>query len=383
MHNPPSRNLVGSVCAVLLLVLLIGLAPTGITLAAVNENFDGFADGDPAETLVIPGIASIVSTPANSTAILVFALPAPFTGDSLANQTVVPAPADGTALITFTQPQDSYTFDFLVNFGTAASQFIVQGFRGGATVFTDVYPAPNNIVPDVATGTGIIFDQIGISSDAGHWAIDNLQTTDAAPGISVSQTGGSTDVAETGPTSDTIDIALDSPPTDTVTIDVLSDGQCNGVPATVTFLAGEVNPQTVTITAVDDGATEAAVHPCVINFSIAAAAAEYGSITVPDLTVNVTDNDVPGFTVAPTTITLIEGDSGTYDISINTVPSADVTIDIIPDASQCTTSTNSIMFTTSSVLSQTITVTAIDDLVGEASPHNCLISHTVTTTDPD
>jgi len=383
MHNPPKHKPLGFIACILLLVVLVGIVPTGMTLAAVNENFDGFPDNEFAENLVIPGIASIVSTPANSTAILNFALPAPFAGKSLANLTVAPAPADGTALITFTQPQDSYTFDFLVNLGDAASQFYVQGFRDGATVFTDTYNTPVNVAPQVGNGTGIIFDQIGISSTAGHWGIDNFQTTDAPPGISVSQTGVSTDVAETGPTSDTIDIALDSPPSDTVTIDLLTDGQCNAVPATVNFAAGQFAAQTITITAVDDGATEAPVHPCLVNFAISAAAAEYGAVTVPDLTVNVTDNDVPGFTVAPTTVTVIEGDSGTYDLSINTVPSADVSIDIIPDAGQCTVSTNNVTFTTSSVTSVTITVTATDDLIGEASPHNCLITHTVTTTDPN
>jgi hypothetical protein len=383
MQHIPSRTKRLLIIFVFILTIVFSVAPSGQTVAAVNEDFTAFAVNDTAESLVIPGIASMVSNPANSTTIQNFPTPpVPLTGNALYNLETIPADGDGVLTINFTQPQDSYAFDFTINIGAGTRQMIVEGRRAGLTdpVFTDSYDAAVDFGAYNATGVGIIFDQLILSSTAGHWGIDNLVTTDALPGVTIVESGGSTDVAEAGATSDTFAIALDSLPANDVRINLTTNGECT-VTSPIDFVAGSFAAQTVTVTANDDAITEAPVHACTISFAIVTADADYGIITIGDLTANVTDDDTAGVTVNPLTISLIEGDGATYDIALDSAPTADVTIDIIPDAAQCSTSTNSITFLAGTTGPQTITATATDDAIAEASPHDCLIGHTATSAD--
>ncbi|MBL8163559.1 MAG: choice-of-anchor D domain-containing protein, partial [Anaerolineae bacterium] len=325
----------------------------------------------------------MVSNPAGSTTVQNFPTPpVPLTGNALYNLLTVPADADGTLTINFTQPQDSYEFDFTINVGVGTRQMIVEGRRAGLVdpVFTDSIDAAVNFGLYTATGTGIIFDQLILSSTAGHWGIDDLVTTDAVPGVTIVESAASTDVAEAGTTSDTFAIALDSPPANDVRINLTTDGQCTAT-SPIDFTAGNYAAQTVTVTAIDDAITEAPIHPCTINFAIVTADPDYGVVTIADLTTNVTDNDTPGVTVNPVAISVIEGDSGTYDISLDSASTADVIIDITPDPTQCSTSTNSITFLSGTTGPQTITANATDDAIAEASPHPCIISHVATSAD--
>src|SRR5262249_48002992 len=120
----------------------------------------------------------------------------------------------GTLTINFTQPQGGYTFDFATLQGVADS-FTVQGYRLGSPnpVFTDNYPVPNNgLYQNVASINGVVFNQLVISATSDLWAIDNFVTTNnTTAGVSLFETGGSTDVTEGGAT-DTYKIELDSPP---------------------------------------------------------------------------------------------------------------------------------------------------------------------------
>ena len=75
------------------------------------------------------------------------------------------------------------------------------------------------------------------------------------------------------------------------------------------------------------------------------------------------------------------GASDSYTVVLNTQPSASVTIALTPDA-QVAVSPASLTFTTGNWnVAQTVTVTAVDDLAAEASPHNGTVSHTVASAD--
>lgn len=76
------------------------------------------------------------------------------------------------------------------------------------------------------------------------------------------------------------------------------------------------------------------------------------------------------------------GPSQSYNIILRREPSAPITVNIVPDA-QCIVNPTSITLdSTNFDRSPAISVTAVDDTVVE-NTHQCRISHTVTTTDPN
>lgn len=115
-------------------------------------------------------------------------------------------------------------------------------------------------------------------------------------GITIVELDDSTDVAESGPTSDTFTVVLDAEPTADVTITLATaDGETTVDLTTLVFTAtGGTSPwdtpQTVTVTAVDDADLEAN-HNGLVTFSVASGDADYNVLTVEDLSVNITDND--------------------------------------------------------------------------------------------
>lgn len=203
-------------------------------------------------------------------------------------------------------------------------------------------------------------------------------TLEADPGVTVSPTA--VDVTEGG-TTDTYTVVLASEPTADVTIAITVDTQVTADVASATFTTANWNtPQTVTITAVDDAASEGA-HTGTITHAATSADAGYNGITVNSVTANITDNDTAGVTVAPTTVDVAEGGAtGAYTVVLNSQPSADVTISVTVDA-QVTTDVASATFTSANWnVAQTVTVTAVDDSDVEGA-HTGTITHAATSSD--
>jgi hypothetical protein len=115
-------------------------------------------------------------------------------------------------------------------------------------------------------------------------------------GVSVMESDGSTAVDEEGPSSDTYTVVLDSRPTANVTITVLPDDQTDagagpGAAIVLTFNGGNWNqPQTVTVTAVDDAVVEG-LHTSTLTHAVASADPAYDDFDAPAVTVIVGDND--------------------------------------------------------------------------------------------
>lgn len=115
-------------------------------------------------------------------------------------------------------------------------------------------------------------------------------TTDRA-GVTITESGSSTDVTEGGATDD-YTVVLDTQPTADVTISVTPGGQVTVSPVMLTFTTANWSlAQTVTVTAMDDGNVEGA-HTSTITHTAASADLNYGpALVVSDVTVNITDND--------------------------------------------------------------------------------------------
>jgi hypothetical protein len=93
------------------------------------------------------------------------------------------------------------------------------------------------------------------------------------------------------------------------------------------------------------------------------------------------DDDAAGVSVEPTMVEVAEGgNTATYTIKLTSQPTTTVTINVIPD-SQINAVPPALNFTTLNWnVSQTVTITAIDDTLVEG-PHLGVISHTVASAD--
>ena len=92
-----------------------------------------------------------------------------------------------------------------------------------------------------------------------------------------------------------------------------------------------------------------------------ASGGEYAGVT-ETVTVTVDDDDTPGITFTPAARTIREGATGTYDVKLNTAPTADVTVAISSDNADVTLNKSSLTFTTANyATNQRVTVTAGQD----------------------
>ncbi len=191
----------------------------------------------------------------------------------------------------------------------AGSEFFSYFYRldGGADVTTDVvlsgdtqgtavdWSLPSLNVAGVNTLTvGFSFNVNGAGDgyEISPIVVDDLGGG-GAPGVTVTPSGGSLDVAEAGATSDTFDVVLNTAPTSDVTITLATpDGETSAAPSALTFTAANFStPQSVTVTAVDD-LDEEGTHTGAITVAVTSSDTDYNGLAVPDVIANIADNDV-------------------------------------------------------------------------------------------
>lgn len=127
--------------------------------------------------------------------------------------------------------------------------------------------------------------------------------TVASAGISITESGGSTSIAEDG-TTDTYMVVLDAPPTADVKIAIAPDDQSSialnsSTPASgnnreniLTFTRNNWNvPQTVTVFAVDDLGVES-MHSSTITHTVSSIDSNYDRLQIGNVIATITDNDV-------------------------------------------------------------------------------------------
>ncbi|WP_199248640.1 hypothetical protein [[Phormidium] sp. ETS-05] len=208
-----------------------------------------------------------------------------------------------------------------------------------------------------------------------------VTNTDDDTGGGVSITPTSINVTEGGAIA-IYDIVLTIAPTAPVTINFTPDSQISPIQP-INFDGSNWNvPQTVTVSAVDDGVVEG-LHPGSITHSAVSTDTGYNGIVIDAVTASITDNDTVGVSVMqPVNRTdVIEGDSGDiFKLVLSSQPTADVTVAITTD-SEATTDVPQVIFTpTNWNLPQTVTVTAVDDTVVDGR-QSSTISFAATSTD--
>ena len=176
-----------------------------------------------------------------------------------------------------------------------------------------------------------------------------------APGVTVDPL--SLTVIEGG--SSTYTVRLNTQPSGDVTVSINSGRKVTVSPSDLTFTTTNWGAaQTVTVSAAEDyDRLQDTVQ--VVN---SASGADYDSVSALDQTVTIIDNDTPGVTVTPTSLTVGEGGSGTYTVALDTLPSGDVTVAISSDNADVTADPASLTFSTSNwATPQTVTVSAAED----------------------
>lgn len=156
------------------------------------------------------------------------------------------------------------------------------------------------------------------SSDATYAALGvaaiavSISDNDFA-GVRIIEAGGGT-VATEGGVSGSYTVQLLSEPTAIVTL-TLSGSQVGTTPTALSFTAANWNqPQTVTVSALDDNAVEGP-HNGLVTSTLSSADGLYNAVPVPAVSVAITDNDFAGLSISDAS--MLEGPTGTATLSFS------------------------------------------------------------------
>ncbi len=342
------------------------------------------ASGTHGVTISDNDLAQVAFAPANDTVgegsgsfskPVVLALTADGVGTpSLQGALVVPVGfTEGTA----TEPED-------FTLATPSLTFAAGSLNGAsqnatANLIDDAISEPTENF-DLTLGNGFVTANITLGRAATTVSITDNDT----PGVTVTQSGGTTEVAEGGAT-DTFTVVLTSQPTANVSI-ALTGSQVTPTPTPLTFTSGNWNvAQTVTVTAIDDAIDEASPHTGSVSFAVTSGDSNYDNFAVPAVSVQVSDNDTAGVTVTESggnTAVTEGGATDSYTVVLQSEPTGNVTV-VLSTTAQLSLAPPGLTFTPANWnVAQTVTVTATDDGVVEG-PHNATINQSVTSSDPN
>jgi hypothetical protein len=230
-----------------------------------------------------------------------------------------------------------------------------------------------------------------VSTDASYAAIDppditGTNTDDDSVGITVTPTAALVTTEAGG--SDTFSVVLTSQPTAPLTIAVSSSDPSEGMPAQTLLSFSTTNwmtAQTVTVNGQNDSLTDGTIAYTVQLATPTTTDAKYAAIDPADVSLTNEDNDFPGFTFAPNTgLTVSEfGDADSVDVTLNTQPTANVTIAFSSsDTSEGIVLPTSLTFTPANWnIAQSVTVTGVNDAIADGNIDFFLVTATSSSTD--
>jgi uncharacterized repeat protein (TIGR01451 family) len=179
-----------------------------------------------------------------------------------------------------------------------------------------------------------------------------------------------------------ITVTLNPPPVATVSVDYATSSG-SAIPGS-DYLATSgsliFNPsttvQTFTLDIIDDAIAES-TEDANLTLSNPSGA----GLLMSSALLSIMDDDVPGLTLTPATLSITEGMTASYQIRLNTQPIALVTLTLASDEELSLSSTELTFTPLNWNQPQTITVTALVDNSQEGV-HSSLITHTFISTDP-
>jgi uncharacterized protein len=214
------------------------------------------------------------------------------------------------------QPRSTtWTVDYKVGTGnfTPLGTYTDPGVFGSTTLSTgSSLSAFGTDINNQSNPVQIRISALSGSTGSGNrdsFGIDDFQLTynttppTSSAGVTITESGSSTDVTEGGAT-DAYTLVLNTQPTADVNISINSGTQTTTSPTSVIFTTTNWNtPQTVTVTAVDDNAVEG-LHTQTITQTASSTDTNYNGISIPSVTARITDNDTG---VPITKISTIQG----------------------------------------------------------------------------
>ena len=275
---------------------------------------------------------------------------------------------DDTALVTL----DTATTDLglAVGEGDSISYTMVLDTRPSADVTVTVTPGSSKVVvfpstlrftdydwhvPRTVTVTAVVDDDAtDETTTLAHSAAGGGYDAVTIDSVTVSVTDDDTAAVTVLPTSLTIEegssagyvVVLDSEPSATVTVTVSVSGsnEVSVSPTPLTFTASNWSAaQTVTVSA----ATDADTIGDTATISHTIAGGDYATVSVPDVSVSVTDGATLGVTVSPASLTIDEDDKGDYTVVLDAAPTGDVTVTLsVSGSDEVTVAPSVLTFTT-------------------------------------
>lgn len=272
--------------------------------------------------------------------------------------------------------------------GTQVVMSVVSGAVGEATVSTSTltFTYANWNTPQTVTVTGVDDDivqstqttvtvrTVGGTTDSRFQSLSRVVQVriieDDIAELVIGLTGeGGLDgitIYEDGGTA-RINVSLSTQPTNNVVINlsVANTDEATVSPASLTFTPQNWNDlQLVTVTAVDDNIVRDDSTTLTIAVNIASSAPEYSEATPLVIPITIIGNDVAGFTVTPTSLSVGEnGGTGTFTVVLDTEPLMNVVLNVVSsDIEEATVSPATLTFTPQNWNTpQTVTVTGVDD----------------------
>lgn len=230
-----------------------------------------------------------------------------------------------------------------------------------------------------------LFDFTEVSLNDIRFVNSSIQIGGA--GINVTPTSGLT-TTELGGTA-SFSVVLTAQPTANVTVNLSSSNTSEGTvsPSSLTFTNSNWNtPRTVTVTGVNDSVDDGNVVYTIITAPAVSTDSRFNGFNPSDVTVTNTNDDLARINVAatPPLTTSETGTTATFQIVLNSQPTANVTIPISSsDTTEGTVSPSSVVFTPQNWnVSRTVTVTGVDDSIQDGNINYTIIIGAATSSDP-
>ena len=238
----------------------------------------------------------------------------------------------------------------------------------------------DDAIDDTATfshsvaSTDTDYNGIGVSE------VEVTATDDETAGVSITPT--KLTIAEGG--SNSYEVVLTSQPAHDVTITITDsgDGDIGIDDQELTFTDSDWNQaQTVAVTAAHDA--DAINDASTLSHTVASTDTNYNGITVSEVAVTVTDDEMAGVSILPEELTIAEGGSDSYQVVLTSQPAHDVTVTITHSGDgDIGMDHQELTFTGSDwETAQAVTVSAAQD--DDARDDVATLSHSVASTDGD
>ena len=270
------------------------------------------------------------------------------------------------------------------DFSLSTSVTIVSGSTSGTFTVTAEDDGVDDDDESVTLSFGTLPDGIAAGSQA--TATVNI-TDDDDPEVTVSFSAATHTTVEGGDTA-TVTVNLNADPERDVTIPIeasalggataqdATGADYSGIPSSVTFASGETE-RTFAVTATDDDVDDDG-EGVLLSFGTLPSRVTAGTTT--EATVKIDDDDTRGVTLSPDALSILEGQSDTYTVVLDSEPTGDVTVTFSTDDSTVTVSTanaaNDLAFTASNWdRAQTVTVSTQTDT--DSADDTVTIAHAV------